>query len=267
MKNPFSRIFALTLAAVLATAADAEPFSFAGLDETKWRHDLTIYAFLPARTSGSSTVAGADVPIDLKLSEAVELLNGAISGRYEAWNGNWGIIADLNYLALEAGGTLPAPPVTVKVDIKQSWLGLLAAYRVSDTTYGANGKRLAFDIQGGVRYNQLTQKVSATPSPPPFPLGGTEKWWEPVIGARGMWELNERWAAILEADLGGFGAGGNDLQYGVNALVDWRPWQKTSIRFGYRFYGIDFSTTRADGPFAYDVTQHGPYVGVTFRWQ
>lgn len=252
---------------LVATAAVAEPISLSGLDETQWRHDLTLYAFLPARTSGTSTIAGASVPLDLNFSDAVDLLDGAIAGRYEAWRGDWGIIADLNFVSLEAGGTLSAPPLSVTADIKQSWLGVLAAYRVTETTYGASGRRFAFDIQGGVRYNQLRQEISASPSPPPFPLGGTEKWWEPVIGARGMWELNGNWAAILEADLGGFGAGGNDLQYGVNALLDWKPWQNTSIRFGYRFYGIDFSTTRSDGAFAYDVSQHGPYLGVTFRWQ
>ena len=34
-------------------------------------------------------------------------------------------------------------------------------------------------------------------------LGGTETWWEPVIGARGTSELSERWSAALMADFGG----------------------------------------------------------------
>jgi hypothetical protein len=263
----FKNTLPACLLVAAASASHAEPLSFSGLDETRWRHDLTFYAFLPARTSGTSTVAGSQVPLDLKLSEAVELLDGAIAGRYEAWNNDWGVIVDLNYVSLEAGGTLPGPPLTVTADIRQSWIGVLGAYRVSNSTYGSEGRRVAVDLQAGLRYNTLRQEISAAPSPPPFPLGGTERWWEPVIGARGMWEINDRWAAILEADAGGFGVGGNDLQIGVNALFDWKPWENTSLKFGYRYYNIDFSTTRSDGVFAYDVEQHGPYLGVTWRFQ
>jgi len=263
----WTKVLPAVLLTAVASASQAEPLSFSGLDETRWRHDLTLYAFLPARSSGTSTVAGTQVPIDLSLSEAVELLDGAIAGRYEAWNNDWGILVDLNYISLEAGGTLPVVPLELSVDIKQSWLGILGSYRVTNTAYGTEGRRVAVDLQAGVRYNSLQQEVSASPSPPPFPLGGTERWWEPVIGARGMWEINDRWAAILEADAGGFGVGGNDLQFGVNALLDWKPWENTSLKFGYRYYSIDFSTTRSDGVFAYNVEQHGPYLGVTWRFQ
>ncbi|MDJ0992342.1 MAG: hypothetical protein QNI90_02095 [Dinoroseobacter sp.] len=258
-----------SVAALLCSVGPAisEPLSFSGLDETQWRHEIEIYAFLPASTSGTSTIADTDVKLDLDFSDAVDLLDGAIAGRYEAWKGDWGVIADLNYVSLGPGGTLPGPPVTVDVDIRQSWLGVLAAYRVVDTAYGADGRRFAFDIQGGARYNELKQEVSLTGPGPGINLGGTEGWWEPVVGARGMWEINDDWAAILEADFGGFGVGGNDLQYGINALFDWKPWDNTSIRFGYRYYSIDFSTNRADGKFAYDVTQHGPYFGLVYRWQ
>lgn len=258
---------AIATATALAPQAFAEPMSLSGLDESQWRHDLTVYAFLPASTSGTSTVAGSAVDLDLDLSDALDLLNGAIAGRYEGWNGNFGIIADLNFVDLEAGGTLSGPPLTVNADITQSWLALLAAFRVSDTTYGTNGQRFAFDVQGGLRYNKLKQEITASPALPPFPLGGTEEWWEPVIGARAMWQINEEWAAILEADVGGFGAGGSDLQYGVNAVIDWRPWANTSLKFGWRFYGLDFATDRSDGAFGYDVSQNGPYLGVTFRFQ
>jgi len=252
----------------IAASASAEPLALSGLNEEEWRHEFTLYGFLPARTSGTSTIAGVDVPLDLTFSDAVELLDFALSGRYEGWKGDWGVVLDANYIDLGAGGSAPGPGgVDLDADIQQSWLGLLAAYRVFNSTYGEYGRRVAVDIQGGARYNRIKQKISADPSPPPFPLGGTETWWEPVIGARGVWELRDNWAVILQGDLGGFGVGGDKLQYGANLLFDWMPWQNTSIKFGYRFYGIDFETDRSDGKFAYQVDQHGPVVGVTFRWQ
>ncbi|MEP2028223.1 MAG: hypothetical protein ABJI96_05885 [Paracoccaceae bacterium] len=259
-------ILAATAFGAMTSTAIAESIPLAGQSETEWRHSLALYAFLPARTTGTSTVAGATVPLDLDLSEAVKLLKFAASGRYEGWKGNWGIILDANFVGLEADGALPTPAgATFTADIRQKWFGILAAYRIFDGT-NSNGSRYAFDIQGGVRYNKLRQEVTIS-APAPLPvLGGDVGWWEPVIGARGTWVLNEKWTAIASLDLGGFGAGGNDLQAGANLGFDWRPWEKTSLFFGYRYYSMDFSTTLATGAFAYDVSQHGPVFGVKFRF-
>lgn len=83
---------------------------------------------------------------------------------------------------------------------------------------------------------------------------------------RGVWQLNDQWGAAILAEAGGFGVNGSDLQLGITAGFDWRPasWENTSIKFGYRYYSLDYSTDGGD--FAYDVDQHGPYLGITFRW-
>ncbi len=259
----------LSLSMLWASPGMAEPIPLTGQTEADWRYTLSLYAFLPARTSGTSTIAGTTVPVDLDMGQAIDLLDFAASGRFEAWRGNLGFIVDANYVALEADGALPTPPgATFGVDIRQKWLGLLAAYKVADGTYGKNNRRFAIDLQAGARYNSLRQEVTiTTPGPVVLPtLGGDEGWWEPVIGARGMWVLNDKWAAMASVDLGGFGAGGNDLQVGLNAGVDWQAWTNTSLFFGYRYYSMDYSTVLSTGAFAYDVEQHGPVFGVKFRF-
>lgn len=266
------RALVCLIAAFAGTQSVAEPLARDWQDEEAWRYSITGYAFLPASTKGPTTVAGTTVELDLDLSDALDLLDGALAGRFEAWRGNYGLMVDLSYvnLGLDQGITLPIPPAPsalVKVDIEQGWIGLLGAYRVAHGTFGENGQRYSFDLQGGLRYNELKQEITIT-TPAPIPvLGGTETWWEPVIGARAMWEFNDRWSAALAADFGGFGAGGNDLQVGVNAGVRVSTGKQGSFRFGYRFYSMDFSTTRADGEFAYDVQQHGPYIGYTWNFQ
>jgi hypothetical protein len=267
----FTRIFrslaAVIFVSILSTAAaHAETISRSGQSEQDWRYTFALYAFLPARTTGTSTVAGTPVELDLDLEDALDLLDFAAAGRFEAWRGDWGIILDTNYVALEADGSLPSPlGSTFSADIRQKWFAVMAAYKVADFV-GANGKRQAFDLQFGARYNSLRQEITlSTPLPLPV-LGGDESWWEPVVGARGMWEINERWAAITSIDLGGFGAGGNDLQIGANVGFDWKPWDTTSIFFGYRYFSINYADTTATGPFEYDVDQYGPVVGVKFRF-
>jgi hypothetical protein len=263
----FKAICVVTLTWFTASSVSAQSLPALGKSETDWRYTLGLYAFLPISTTGTSTVGGQTVPIDLDLGDVLDLLDFAAAGRFEAWKGDFGLILDANYVSISADGPLPGPlGSTFSVNVRQKWLGLLAAYRVADGTYGANNQRYTFDIQGGARYNSLRQVVDVqTPGPlnPPT-VGGDESWFEPVIGARGMWRLNDKWTTIASIDLGGFGAGGNDLQIGANIGFDYQPWDNTSVIFGYRYFSMDYSTTLSSGVFAYDTTQHGPYIGVKF---
>lgn len=265
IKKLSAAIVSIALTAFPAMQASAQSLPTLGQSDSDWRYTLGIYSFLPLSTTGTSTIAGTSVPIDLDLGDVLDLLDWALAGRVEAWNGDFGLIFDANYVSIGADGPLPpAPGTTFSVNVRQKWLGLLAAYRVADGNYGTNNQRYTFDVQGGARYNSLRQTVSFKTSIPPNPptLGGDESWWEPVIGARGMWRLNDRWTTIASIDLGGFGAGGNDLQIGANVGFDYQPWDNTAITFGYRYFSMDF--TASDGSMAYDTTQHGPYIGVKF---
>lgn len=258
------------LSVLTSTGVHAEPLALEWQDESKWRYSITAYGFLPFSTDGTSTIAGSSVDLDLDFGDAVDLLDFAIAGRFEAWKGDWGLIVDANYVELSAGDTIalePGPSIAVDADIRQAWLGLLATYRIANSTYGASDRRFSFDIQGGARYNRLKQEIDITTPGPNPSLGGTEEWWEPVVGGRAVWELDDEWNAAVAADFGGFGAGGNDLQVGINAGFSRRIGKTGSLRLGYRYYSIDFSEGRSDGDFALDMKQHGPYIGFTWRLQ
>ncbi|MDJ0992268.1 MAG: hypothetical protein QNI90_01725 [Dinoroseobacter sp.] len=230
-----------------------------------WSRDLTFYFYLPTSTEGTSTVAGNSVPVDLDLSDALDLLDFAISGRFEAWRGDFGFVADANYLSLEASGSGPFGAVTADVDVEQYWLGLLGAYRAAKGRR-ANGSRYSVDLQAGVRYNNLKQTVDLDGPGPGLSIGGTETWWEPVIGARYVTELNERWSTAFAVDAGGFGVNGSDLQWSATWGFNYALQNAGSIKLGIRYYSIDFSTTRSDGEFGYDVEQFGPFFGYTFEF-
>lgn len=254
-----------TLSCLLACGAAAQSLPAPGQDDEGWRHTLGFYLFTPLRTKGTSTVAGVPADLDLDLGDVLDVLDFAAAGRFEAWNGDLGIIVDVNYVGIEEDTELSSPHASkVNVDVRQKWFAILGAYRIADGSYGAQSNRYTVDLQGGVRYNSIRQEIDfTTPGPmDPPTFGGDQDWIEPVIGARGMWRLNERWTTIASLDLGGFGAGGNDLQVGANIGFDYQPWDNTAITFGYRFFSVDYSDTLDTGDFAYDVTQHGPYFGV-----
>lgn len=265
MKFISSSFVAVLLAS--ATQSPAQSLPSLGQSEDEWRHTFGLYLFAPLETDGISTIAGQAADIDLNLNDVLDVLDFAASGRYEGWKGDFGVIVDANYVGIKTDETLPGPLGSgINVDVRQKWFAVMGAYRVADGTYGTNGQRYTFDIHGGARYNSIRQEITiATPGPgvPPL-LGGNESWIEPVIGGRGMWRLNDKWTTIASLELGGFGAGGNDLQIGANLGFDYQPWKNTAITFGYRYFSVDYSDTLSSGEFAYDVTQHGPYIGVKY---
>ncbi|MFK7870876.1 MAG: outer membrane protein [Roseobacter sp.] len=262
MSAPFA---ILLLASASQTSAQSLPALGQGDDD--WRQSVSVFLFAPLAVQGTSTVAGQSAEIDLGLSDVLDLLEFVAIGRYEAWNGDFGVIVDANYVGLEADATLAGPLGSkVNVDFRQRWLGVMAGYRLANGTYGARGERYTFDLQGGARYNSIRQQINiTTPGPGNLPvLGGDESWIEPVIAARGMWRLNDKWTTIASLELGGFGAGGNDLQIGANVGFDYQPWENAAITVGYRYFSVDYSDTLTSGTFAYDASQHGPYVGFKY---
>lgn len=254
-----------TACVALSSAATAEPAALTH-SET-WQHGVTVYGFLPHSLSGTSTIAGTGVDLDLDFQDAIALLDFGISAQYEGWKGKWGVIVDANYAALgsEESVSLPVGKVDVDLDVKQTWIGVLGAYKVATGQYGDAGLRYTMDLQGGLRYNELKQEAEVATPGATTTLGGTETWTEAVIGARGTWELSDRWSVMAAADVG-LGGDGVNSHWRASVGFDYQAWENTSIKIGWRHYEIDYETERSDGTFGYDIIQTGPLIGLSFSF-
>lgn len=255
--------------------AGNEPF----VDPSPWTFELGAYAFIPLSVQGQSTVDGGTVDMDLGPNEIFDLFQFAISGRFEGWrdlgrgNGSaFGFVLDGQYVNLGTNPKNVGPRGNgeVDVDVRQGIVDMLAGYRFP-TIGGAPGTSgtLDIDVTAGARYNFLRQKIDVTPGiPAPFTadLGGDKHWLEPVIGARGIFHVTPQWDLVLRGDLAGFGVGGDNLTWSLTGLAAWEAWDRTTLRFGYRVYDIDYSTGSGSNEFGYDVTQHGPFLGISRRF-
>lgn len=272
-------LFALAglMCATTATGSRAEPLAPPGINDNQWRFSLTPYIFLPAEVSGDSTVAGQTVSLDFDTSELLDILDFAFATRAEAWKGDFAIILDGNYVDVELDAKTKGPGPfpggeEVDVDVRQFYLDLLASYRVLKKPYNDDGDLWTLEVMGGGRYNYLKQEINLKEEGSLGPgvttsVGGSETWVDPMVGARVMAMLSERWSMSVRGDIGGFGITDTDLTWSLTGGVDYRPWEQTSLKFGLRYYSIDYATTLNGAAFAYDVEEYGPFVAVTFTFQ
>jgi hypothetical protein len=94
------------------------------------------------------------------------------------------------------------------------------------------------------------------------------EWVDPVVGGRMRHQFASGSEFNLEGDVGGFGAGSEFswqavATYGFDVNVF-----NTTMRsvVGYRALSVDYSQTGAHGRSGLDWIQHGPVLGVAFRW-
>lgn len=97
-------------------------------------------------------------------------------------------------------------------------------------------------------------------------LGDDKHWVSPVIGARANFVFNDRWNLVVRGDMSGFGVSGENLSWALNGLAGYKFTENATFRFGYRVYDIDYSSGTGSNEFAYDVTEHGPILGLSYKF-
>lgn len=132
---------------------------------SQWTYEFGGYAFVPVSVEGTSTLNGGAVDLDLGPDQIFDLLDFAISGRFEAWRASdvadgsgFGFIFDGQYvkLGLDQSGIGPGAGGTVDADIRQAIVDAMVGYRLpTPGSDPAIGQGLVFDVMAGMRYNYL----------------------------------------------------------------------------------------------------------------
>lgn len=256
-------------------------------DEIPWRFVLEPYLYLPVETNGDVTIRNTEVPFDLGLGDVIESLTFAFYGRFEAWKGPWAFVLDGYYFdTVESESrTIPTaalPPGLLPPQITQVSVGgtaetsffkldLAGAYRFGNENLG-NAFSTAetdfdlgpfvFDAIAGLRLYSFNNDIELTSDIGiARGLSSSSTFIEPLIGGRARWNLSDSLAAIAAANISGFGIG-TDISVEGYAGVDWLFSGNTSLTATYRLTYIDYS----EGSSGFNLFQHGPAVGVKFRF-
>jgi hypothetical protein len=180
-----------------------------------------------------------------------------------------------------------------QVDYQSTIIQSGAAYEVAKWATGT-ASYTALDVLGGARYwNQeldISLKVAGTltadvqadfkrlglsvrrsvkrSAATAIARSGDLEWVDPFVGGRIRHQIAPDKELMLEGDVGGFGAG-SDFSwqvvgtYGFDVHCFENPFH---LVIGYRALAVDFSENGRFGKNGVDDVQHGPVVGVRFRW-
>lgn len=228
-------------------------------DTGDWEFNLAPFYLWAVSMGGEMTTGTNTTPVEADFKDLASGLKALFTVHFEGTHKTgWGFLIDANYLTIGGQQTIPTPvPVALDVDFTSVMTELAGIYRFS---LGEN----AFDVIGGARYYSLEPEINITSTLPlPSRINKTQDWWDVMIGGRYIWTINEKWNFKARGDVGFVGS---DLTLNVVGLFEFQPWKHVSLIAGYRYMGIDYENGSGADLFKYDMTMHGPLLGVNFAW-
>lgn len=164
---------------------------------------------------------------------------------------------DYNYINISGDNSL-SQNVTMSVDFKADLFKLAGFYRFS------TAPQHQFDAFLGARYSDLEPSISFSG---PLGLGaeGKQDWLDPFVGLRWRWSFTDQLQLSVRGDVGGFGVG-SDFAWKAAALLYWQPFKHVGFMGGYQGLYQDYEDGSGRDYFKYDVTMHGPILGINFTW-
>jgi len=239
------RWIGLFLLGAVVVAGTATP-ALAQPARDEWNVLVAPY-LMGAAMSGTTTVRGATVDVDMSASDIFSNLQFGAMGLVVARKGLWGLGGDAIWMAL---GTTVG---NTNVDFNQ---GAFAFYVLRQLGPSA-------DVTFGLRVNTLQGELTFTG--PDVTRSQDKTWVDPIAGITLRTAADRRVQARLYTEIGGFGAG-SDFTWQLFPTLSLRLGNTASLEFGYRWLDIDYATGDGLDEFRYDMLTQGPVLGFGFRF-
>jgi hypothetical protein len=234
-----------------------------GVSASQWNYQFEPYLMVTS-IKGDATIGRTDqTNVDVDFDTILDNLDAAVMFHFEAHhNSGWGVMFDYGFMDL-GGNKVNANSSSADVGIRQGVLELHALYRNTLS----NGY---LDYFAGVRWWDNDIDVAFNFSA--FPMDGFGKkvkadWVDPVIGARWLRDLNDKWTFLAQVDVGGFGIT-SDFTSSVQSGLLYKINDLMTVDLKYKATWVDFEegSTGQDGYFQYDTITHGTVIGLAFNF-
>jgi opacity protein-like surface antigen len=242
--------------AYIAFVACAVVASSAAAEDTGWNYSLTSYLWTSTTGVTAETPTGETVEAELSFSDALEELDFAFMGAFEARRGKLSLFTDAMYFKLSPSQATPGGAYgSVSVETQMAVISGYAAYRVFEQD------DVAIDLAGGFRWASLDSDVNLTAGTlPAQQFSNTEDWVDPVVGIRLSSQLSERVSATFFADYGGFTDDSSTWQ--AVATIGYALNDRWTLRGGYRYMEFEREIDGRD----FSLDQSGLLLGATYNF-
>jgi hypothetical protein len=230
-------------------------FASQPLHAAEWKHEVAPYLW-GAAMDGTSGVNNVVAEVDVSFSDVLDNLETGFMGVYRASREQVSITVDTVYMGLGATRRGPGGQVKADIELDQLAIEVNVGYELAER----------FTIFGGLRYNDMSAKVTAT-----GPLGnaesaeGDESWIDPIVGAHYSIPLADAWSLTMRGDIGGFDVGSEFAWQGV-ATLRWQASPRVGVLAAYRYMDMDYEGGNGQNRFIYDMAISGPAMGVVFTF-
>jgi len=221
-------------------------------DESDWEYSADIYLWAPKMTAVTPGGREATLPFYKILDD----LQMAFMGHTKAQKDKWSLSLDVIYVSLDQklnrDLSYVGLPLDGNVSLKSWIVTPVAGYAIHDS------EKARIEIIGGARYLWLKLDLNVTADDAPvFNESDSSGFWDAVIGARGIFALNDKWFVPTYFDIG---TGATDRTWQGFVGIGYK-FKKFTTEFGYRYMEYKFdSSNKALG----ELKMKGPLLGVRF---
>jgi len=241
------------------------------VEEKAWNNEIQLYGLAIWIKGDSSLGRLPNAEVDMGPDDIVKNLKMGLMVHYEGQHTNgWGLWLDYVFMNLGFDATATSKRnELIQVDgntgVYQGIMEAFVKYRSPlDTGY--------IDYYGGVRWwhnnfdfnfdldlagNRIRSKSSSR----------TYDWYDPVIGARWTYPINDTWSFRLRGDVGGFGIA-SDFTAVVEAVALYDITEDWQLKMSFKSLWVDYEegTEGTADYFAYDTANFGPIIGITYKF-
>ncbi|MBV5337552.1 MAG: hypothetical protein J0653_06295, partial [Deltaproteobacteria bacterium] len=156
----------------------------------------------------------------------------------------------------------------ISLDAKSSLVlsDIAAYYRLGTASLGKDGGNPAsFDLLAGVRIWGVGMTLDLNTAQMGRTVSMQKTWVDPIVGARAIFALSEKWHLEMRGGVGGFGIS-SGITWDAGALVGYSLWDHGTLLMGYRAVGVNHSEGSGRNAFKFDATLHGPIIGLAFTF-
>ena len=236
--------------------------------ENTWGYEFQLYGLAIWIKGDAAIGVLPSGKVDETPKSIIDKLEMGAMTHFEAHHDSgWGLWLDYVFMNLGMGATVDKSFVKIDANIG-IYQGILEAF----ATYRVPMEKGYMDYYGGVRWwhNAFEINTDLIASN----IGSRTKyreriidWYDPVLGARWTFPINENWSFRVRGDVGGFGIQSNfSVAIEVGALYDISENWQVDLRFKSLWVDYEEDTEGTQDYFAYDTANFGPIIGITYRF-